>query len=60
MEAFEFLLLSLTLASNLDLLFALSWLGAGPLVTDLGAPMSALHQFRTLILAAEERVLILL
>lgn len=60
MKAFEFLLLSLALAGNLDLLFALSRLRAGPLMTDLRAPMATLHQFGTLILAAEQCVLFLL
>ena len=60
MKAFEFLLLSLTLAGYLDLLFALRRLGAGPLMAGLGASVATFHQFWTLILAAEQRVLVLL
>ena len=60
MVAFKFLLLSFTLAGYLDLLLALTRLGAGPSVASLGAPVSTLHQFGTLVLAAKQRVLIIL
>ena len=60
MEAFKLLLLSFTFARDLDLLLALTRLRAWPSVTRLGAPVATLHQFGTLILAAKQRVLILL
>ena len=60
MKAFKLLLLSFTFARDLDLLLALTRLRAGPSVTSLGASVATLHQFGTLILAAKQRVLILL
>lgn len=60
LEAFKLLLLSFTLARYLDLLLALTGLGARPSVASLGAPVSTLHQFGTLVLAAKQRVLVLL